>query len=219
MVKLVGPWGVFATHAKTGMVLALPNADAPSRTAPPFPGGAEAQNVAVKTYFLSAGLPADQVQGVRTMSLMTASGFGASEEPPTFQPVTSDSVISRQYAGIAIADSYAWARLNSNSDVVTESVYWPEIPSTILNEATAFAKNLSDAAWQKAFLAKLPPPANGQLVIHHTPGTWNGAFSAAVSYDVPAGGGRLLHFSQVGVAFSLPEEQPGAWGSAPSMSK
>lgn len=220
MQKVVGPWGVFATHSSTGMVLALPNADAPSRAAPPFPGGSEAQNAAVKAYFLSAGLPADQIQGVRTMGLMTASGYGASEEPPAFHPVTSDSFISRQYAGIQVIDSYVWARMNDSSEVVTESVYWPEIPATVLNEANAFAKSLSDEVWKKAFLAKLPPPRNGQLVIHHTPGTWNKAFSAAVSYDVPAGsGGRMLHFDQNGMAFGLPDELPGAWGEAPSMTK
>ena len=51
------PLGVFATIQKTGSVLALPNADAPSRAHPALPGGAEAHNAEVRSYFVRAACP------------------------------------------------------------------------------------------------------------------------------------------------------------------
>lgn len=214
--KVVGTWGVFATRSDTQMVLAEPNADAPSRSAPPFPGGDQANNAAVKAYFLAAGLPGDQVLDVHAMPSMGVGGFGPDVTTgPTLEGYYS--YISRQYLGIPIVDSYAWARLDEKGEVVTESVYWPEIPQGALEEAKAFAQFMGDPTWKSSFLAKLP--AVGQLVIHHTSGVWTGAFQAHVSYDVSWHDGKVLHFGVNGTAFDMPEEVPGAWGTGPSTSK
>ncbi|GMU39030.1 MAG: hypothetical protein AMXMBFR58_37900 [Phycisphaerae bacterium] len=217
--KVVGPWGVFATHVKTGMTLALPNADAPSRKAPPYPGGSPAHDAAVKAYFLGGGLPSEQIEGVQVMTSVTGVAPPTDAEalpPPKLEAYFSK--ITRQVQGIPVAESFAWARINDKGEVVMESVYWPEIPSTVVARATAFAKNIADSTWNSSFMAKLPNTP-GRLTIHHTPGTWEGAFEATVAFDVPRVGGRVLHFDENGVGFELPDEKPGSWGYTPSQTK
>ena len=74
--KVVGDYGVFGTNAKTGMVLALPNADAPSRGRPGPKYGADAHNAAVKDYFVGAGLPAEEIGPITVNTTMSAGGAG-----------------------------------------------------------------------------------------------------------------------------------------------
>lgn len=201
MDKVIGPWGVFATIQKTGSVLALPNADAPSRARPPLPGGAEAHNAEVRSYFVGAGLPAAEIDKVTVNT--TASAGGSGTETPEWTLVAYTSVLSRHYKAIPIVDSFAWAQVNDLRDVVTESVYWPEIPKSILTEASAFADQLEDPASSQAFFASVP--TGGRLVIHHTPGTWTGTFEASVAYDISTFG-KTTHYDADGKKFVLPEE-------------
>jgi hypothetical protein len=217
--KVVGPWGVFGTHANTGKVLASPNGDSPSLSGKRILD-AVVHNNAVKSYFVGAGLPADQILEVKAMPSMVSNGVEGDygDEAPPSVLESYFSRISRQWQGIRIWESEAWAQMNVSGEVVGESVYWPELPSATLTAAGAFAANLADAEWKAAFLAKLPKTEGGTLVIHHTPAVWNNSFSSTVSYDVPSGN-RYLHFNDQGKAFTLPDEEPGAWGDAPSMSK
>jgi hypothetical protein len=209
--KVVGPWGVFGTHANTGKVLASPNGDSPSLN------GARildevVHNNTVKSYFTGAGLPAEQILEVKAMPVIVSAGAAADyaeDESPTPQLDYYFSHISRQWQGIPIRESEAWARMNETGEVVSESVYWPEIPSGTLAAAAAFAKHLEDPAWKASFVAKLPQP-DGVLVIHHTPAVWPKSFASTVSYDVPMGN-RDMHFNEQGVAFNLPDEDAKAW--------
>lgn len=67
----------------------------------------------------------------------------------------------------------------------------------------ALRKKLADPAFREAFLAKAPE--GGTLVIHHTPGTWEGSFQAAVSYDVGSFG-QTSQFDAGGAKVVLPTE-------------
>ena len=201
--KVVGDYGVFGTNAKTGMVLALPNADAPSRARPGPKYGADAHNAAVKDYFVGAGLPAEEVGPITVNTTMSAGGAGV-DPPAQWQFESYTSRIARQYEGVPVADSYAWAQFNDLGEVVTESVYWPQISEGVVKEAASFQKKLADPASKSAFFSKVPE--GGTLVIRHTPGTWEESFHATVSYDVGSFG-KAAHYDSDGKEFSLPTEQ------------
>lgn len=201
--KVIGPWGVFGTIQKTRSVLASPNADAPSRARPPLPGGADAHNAEVRAYFVGAGLPAVEIDTVTVHTTSSAGGSGT--DPPEWSLVAYTSTLSRQYDAVPIEDSFAWAQVNDLGDVVTESVYWPEIPQGVLDSARSFAQQLADPATKAAYFAKVP--AGGRLVIHHTPRIWPGAFQASVAYDI-GDFGKSTHYDASGGTFALPEEGP-----------
>jgi hypothetical protein len=222
MLKLVGDQGVFATNP-TGMVLAISNAAAAVRKrGGPLPGGAAAHDQAVRDYFVSAGLPQDQIDAVEAYPVLGAEIPPASlpvARSPAGTPLFNYSMIRRQIAGIPVPDSYAWARINQDAAVVCESVYWPQIPQSEIAKAQSLAQSMSNADSAAIYLAKLPSKRQGKVVIRHTPGEWNQGFVALAAYDVEDGSSnsrRIIHFDSDGVRRDLPHELPGAWGPAPS---
>lgn len=216
MHKWVGDNGVFATRLASGMTLGSPNADSPSRYFGALAGGPDAHDKAVKDYFIAAGLPKGQISSVRVM----VSGLLATkiDNPGDVQSDFSAlySYIERAVDGVPVVDSFAWASINEEEQVVTESVYWPSIPQAVIDSAKAFASSLADSTWAADFHKKAPP--NGKLVIRHTPGVWDGTFKAAVAYDV-RWANETLHFDATGTKFKMPNEKDGAWGETPSHSK
>ncbi|HEY8042056.1 MAG TPA: hypothetical protein VIF15_19770 [Polyangiaceae bacterium] len=209
--KIVGDEGVFATRP-TGLVLAISNADAPTRARPPLPGGAEAHDALVRSYFLGAGLPADQMRDVSPYAVVSKVGRSG----PDFATLAGSkleyyfSTVSRQIDGIPVSDSFAWARLDADGNAVLESVYWPEIPAQVVRDALAFEARLEDAPTRAALLARVP--REGKLVIHHTPGEWDGAFEATATYDVGEERGKVSHFDVEGRRIELSHERENAWG-------
>lgn len=204
IAKVVGEWGVFGTNQQTGMVLASPNADAPPVGREPLGGGPAAHNAAVKDYFVKAGLPEAEVSGVAIHTKASAGGTGL-DPASSWKLDAYSSVLSREYDGVPVVDSYAWAQMNDLGEVVTESVYWPAIPQSVLVAASAFKKQLADPPASAAYFAKVP--SNGRLVIHHTPGVWEGTFEATVSYDVSSFG-KTTHYTAEGSVIALPQELP-----------
>ena len=219
MHKFVGDQGVFATFP-SGMILATSNASAQVRQhGGPLPGGSAAHNQAVRDYFVGAGLPANQIQSVDIFpvvgSLASTNSSGPTPDPTLLY---YNSFIRRQIAGISVADSYAWARINQDGVVINESVYWPNISDSAIAQAKSFAALLADDASAAAYSAKLPSKKRGKLVIHHTPGEWPGIFAAAAVYDVPDDNidfVGIIHFDANGVQAVLPHEAKGAWGPTP----
>jgi hypothetical protein len=198
------------------MTLAVPNANASSLAVPRYPGTADDHNAAVKAYFVGAGLPEAQILAVTPQAGMVAAG---SMTTRTGTPTLAYyfSTVHRQAAGVEVVDSFAWARLNANGDVVHESVYWPELPASVLSDATVLANMIGDSTSRAAFTASLPKDlltTNGSVVVRHTSGEWAGSFAAAACYDVVDDGGRIRHFDRNAVEFQLPHELPGAWGPA-----
>jgi hypothetical protein len=207
MREIVGSQGVFATEDRSQMVLALPNEGAPSLGDGNFPGGGDAQNAAVLDYFVNAGLPRDQVLGVA--ALEGGRSFISANSPGLTQDILStnfDSYISRGYRGVEVVESFAWSQLGSHGESISESVYWPEIPASIMSGIAPFQSMLADAATRDAYLGRLPDGTQGGvLAIHHTSGTWQGAFAAALSFDVSLNG-VTVHFDANGSGFTLPGE-------------
>jgi len=196
--KIVGDWGVFATNQKTGMVLALPNADAPSQARSALAGGPDVHNTAVKSYFVGAGLPATEIDKVSVFGKMSAGGSGT-DDPVDWQFASYTSRIDRRHAGLPVVDSFAWAQINDLGEVVTESVYWPQIPDKVAADALSFKAKLADPAFSSKFFD------GGRLVIRHTSGAWAGPFEAVVSYDVE--GFKTFHYDANGNEFELAEEK------------
>lgn len=225
MRKVVGANGVFAVEARTKMVLAIPDATAPTRARPPMPDAA-AHAAAVRSYFVSAGLPEDQILEVRTQTTMQGGG------PETGEPM-NPSMAKLQYyygcvmrktpTGIPIPDSFAYARINVDGDVVEEGVYWPDIPANALSDADTVRSTAATPSSRAALSAKVAQladtePQNGRAVIRHTSGFWNGSFAALASFDVPRNN-RVVHFDSKGAVVDLPSERPGAFGPTPQYTK
>lgn len=211
LTRTVGRFGAFATHPATGMVTAMSNADSPARGRPPLTGDVQAHNGAVRSYFVTAGLPIAQIESVREQVVMGGGGrdVGADPSPGSLGGARLEGIFStvfrRTPGGVPVVDSYAWARINVDGDVTMESVYWPELAESVVADADAFSAVLGDAGARAQFLARLAQHpreiredySRGQLKVHHSPGTWAGAFEARAVYDI-ADGDRIAHFDLSG---------------------
>jgi hypothetical protein len=99
-------------------------------------------------------------------------------------------------AGIHVEGSYAWAHFNIDDNVVSEGVFWPPIPQSVVDEAVAFAATLSDGASQAAYAAKLPPhlqQKKGRLIIRHSGGHWAGPLETQACYAIAVGRGEFFY--------------------------
>jgi hypothetical protein len=216
MAKIVGDQGAFATRP-TGMVIALSNADALVRSKPALPGGAAAHDQAVRAYFVAGGIPADQIGSVEPYAAMSNSGFGAASPDEVKEGRKLEyyfSVLQRAVDGIPVADSFAWARLDEDAEPVLESVYWPEIPNAVVEQAKALQARVADATASRSMFSKMPAGAAGAVTIHHAPGVWDGAFTATATYDVDVEGGKKVHFDGDGNEVVFEHEKEGAWGKS-----
>ncbi|MCC6903337.1 MAG: hypothetical protein IT377_30470 [Polyangiaceae bacterium] len=203
--KTVGAFGVFATR-KNGWALGLPNADAPATRRPPLVTNGEDHDKRVLSYFLGAGLPSEQVQRVNAHA--TVGRAGATEDLQGLQTASPtlewySSVVSRSIQGVPVAESFAVARFNADDEVVSESVFWPAIPASVVADAVALRAQLADSLTGAQFRAKLPPVLAGEqamVVIHHSPAPHDGVLLSRASYDVfsPGGMRRIRHFDSGG---------------------
>lgn len=192
-LKLIGDNGVFAIDQTNGSAMASPDANAPVLQQPPL-GPAEVHGARARSYFEAAGIVASQIGGVQTNA-----GSGAYY-----------SLLERAVDGIAIADSVAWVRFNAADEVVSEAVYWPAIPSNVVEDARALTKTLASPASAAAYKAKLPAglgDAEGAVAVRHTDFTWRKAFSAVAVYDV-VDGSTVRHFGPSGEEVKLANETP-----------
>jgi hypothetical protein len=165
----------------------------------------------VLSYFTGIGLPSEQFQPIEDRETV-ADSVGA-DNHALGTVVERASLIFRRVSGIRVADSYAWARLNSDGSVREEKLFWPELPASVLADALA----LQAAASNPNFEASLPPhcPVSPGVVIHHSPGEWDGQFSAVATFDtVDLGSFPAVHHWDInGNAVTLSTEVPNAWGT------
>jgi len=209
--KSIGETGVFGTVEQTGWVLATPNADSPSRSVAALSTSPDVHNTAVKNYFTAAGLPADQIGSVNAHA--TVHSTTGPDDPPGPTPMVFDwysSVISRAINGVPIADSFAWAIINKNNDVVEEQVYWPAVAASVVAEAQLLKAKLADPMSGPTYLRALPKSFSpGQVVVHHTPCV-GGTAEAKATYDVydkgDVGMARPRHFGISGAEIVLAAE-------------
>jgi len=199
--KLIGKQGVFATNPRTGFVAAIPNATS-SLAAKPALMDADAHNAAVKSYFVSCGLPERQIGWVNVHGTVHTDVDDRSK----YVGDGYSTVLSRSIDGIFVPESFAWARLSTDQQVIAESVYWPDVPVRVLNEA----KELATVAGTPDYLTKLgadlaSPP--GSVAIHHSVGFAN-SITFTVTYDVAIRGssGASRHFDGNGLAVTVPSD-------------
>jgi hypothetical protein len=172
MHKLVGSDGTFATQLISGAVVGTHNdVPFPDPTTGVYPGDADTQNAAVKSYFLAAGLPESQIALISSDEAVYMHGQDVL--------VGSYSMLHRGWDGVLIDDSIAFAAFDAQGRSADEQVYWPEISSEVLAQAREFQKMLADPTQKAAYLQRLPASSRvANLVIRHTSWFWQGAFQA-----------------------------------------
>lgn len=172
MHKVIGTDGTFATELASGAVVAThDDVPFPDPRTGVYPGDADAQNAAVRSYFVTAGLPEDQIASI------SADGTGLVQG----ENVLSGwySLLHRGWQGVPIVDSMADAAFDAEGRSAFEQVYWPPIPGAVLAQASALQKMLADPVQSAAYLMKLPASSrDGIAVIRHTSWYWQGPFQA-----------------------------------------
>jgi len=211
MAKVVGAYGVFATVEGTGWSMGIPNADAPNLTTGRSSWSGTTHNKAVLGYFQDSGLPSAQVLGVDAHANIHAGGFvGTPEADLAAKPLSGGytSCLRRGIGGIPVPDSFAWAGIDDNGDVIEEAIYWPEIPASVIADAKALAAKLADPAAAQAFRnAVSDTSGEGEVVIRHASGVAGTPFTAVASYD-RIDGNVVRHFDAAAREVKLPDEQP-----------
>lgn len=170
-----GSFGTFSVYRNTGFALAIPNADAPSRLRPPFSNSGEEHNRHAVAYFTAAGIPADQI--------LVATAQATMEGDHRDQKLASyATVLSRVVDGIPIRESFASVTFNDIGEVVNEAVYWPELETSVVEQAKAL--RLAVSSRPAFFESRLPPMwrGSGAVIVHHSVSLSDGPFIAFALY-------------------------------------
>lgn len=228
-IKVVGRAGSFAVDAANGAVIAIPNARSTEQQKDVwYTLGFDKHNEQVLAYFVAAGIPRDQIGKVHAIMSMYASGGERDSSPAQPRIAGWQSVLQRVVTGVPVIDSVGWARMNDQAKVITEWVYWPPIPSKVLDDARRLHAELLQESDKAAFLSRLPPDLPpGNVVIRHSSATANGPFEAFASYDVIehrtlgestslSGAGIVRHFDIDGNERKLPQERRDPGGDFPT---
>jgi hypothetical protein len=141
----------------------------------------------VKKYFIEAGIPAEQIRDVS--ATYEVIGGGPMGTKPITTPVklhSINSILTRILNGIPVVESLAWAKMTTSGQVDSECVFWPDIDTSVVEHAVAFAKQIADPDAHAAYLAKLPGRVVQDIgvVIHHSDPSVHASPIAQVSYDV-----------------------------------
>jgi hypothetical protein len=223
--RQVGTYGVYGTYVPTDGVLAISNADSPIWDFAPLTSTMSDHNTAGQAYFVAAGLPIDQVRYTAGLTQVQATEeIGRTSTGGVTRYV---AVVQRAVSSIPVVDSSAAVSLviaiNPRSDAgvpitgaaapppstatvaAYEKVYWPAFPRSLLNQAVAFERRLSNPQARAAYIARLPTRNKmGNVVIRHS--NWRQTpFVSFVSYDV-MDGQTMRHFDQSGQEEFLPSE-------------
>ena len=196
---MAGDQGTMSTNIADGSTFAAAAPSSAGMLLPRFAGSYEDHDRFVKDYFVTLGLPSEQVGSVRTMTMLEAHGRSEDVGRTIPQVTAYYSALQRTVEGIPVIDSFAWARVNSRGEVVQEGVYWPAIPSDVLQQVHQFREMLADPKRLEAFKSRLTVPAGeGVIVIRHSSATGNHAFESFASYDVS------LHLSPIPSTQKMP---------------
>ena len=203
-----GSLGAFAVDQSNGLAMGV--LDATSSTGP-YVLDTPTHEQMVQSYFISAGLPANQVGPVLTTYMVGGGGAMAATSSTGSQLTGLTSTVSRVVNGIRIMDSWAAARIKTTGDVDWESVFWPPIDGDLVAGALAFATSMADPVAHSAFMSALPGSVRSErgVVIDHTRPGQHYAPVCYVSFDVfigPDTSSGERHFDASGTEFKLPQE-------------
>lgn len=215
IVRWRGSLGAFALDPTNGWTMALLDSTSPVG---PYILDAGTHEAAVRAYFVSAGIPEDEISAVK--SNFELGGGGSTSDPaaaPEFRSISS--VLHRAVGGIPVPESYAWAKMTTGGDVDAESVYWPAIAAVDVSTAVAFADKLADANARADFVSKLPGPIyrDGGVALHVTHWGLHTPALAIVTYDAtidPWPQAAMRHFKESGEEIRLPHESVKPSGSS-----
>lgn len=101
------------------------------------------------------------------------------------------------------------ARFNGKGQVVYESVYWPEIPVVVVEEAKGLQQLHQDPSRVAAWKGNLPTALRslpGTVVVRHTHSASDAPFAAVAAYQV-VDGNVTHHFGAQGNKLVLPWEE------------
>jgi hypothetical protein len=233
-----GSSGTFAVSLHNGLAMAVPNAQPIADQKPLYTKDPADHDKQVLEYFVSAGIPRDQIGGVHTMTRLSSSGrYGdAHPTPPRIDGYIS--VLERKVGGFPVSDSVAWAQLDNDGHVISEGVYWPPIPASTIRDAGRIQQQLASTSDRTKFLAQVPGGLpSGQVAIRHTSASdQQEPFEVMASYDVlerrvssqptgtqTAGAGEasavMRHFDVNGAEQRLPQERRNAEKLYPATAK
>lgn len=151
--KTIGSDGVLAVDVVNGMLMGVLNA---KTSYPKFQGSKEEHEAGAKQYFLSRGLPSDQLG--RVSSTVSMSGGGSVREPMNAQPDTVEytSIASRVVVGVPVVESQAVVRFEQNGKTTLEMVYWPALPPQAVSDAQTLKAVLSSPALAASYVGRTP---------------------------------------------------------------
>lgn len=193
--------GVFVIRPNGHQMLIL-NADAPNRLTDPV-NDPNVANEMIRSYLENRGAPKEQLGGAHVTTLKSGLSKNEGESSEEFAGYISN--IERKIDNVPVADSIAWAKFRQDGTTVAESIYWPNIPTSILVDVAEFKKNLSESTYLKDAIASYPK-ASG-LVIHHTPLSQMGELRTIVTYDVlskETTRPRIINLNKNGEEIKLP---------------
>jgi hypothetical protein len=209
MHKVIGTVGTFNTFLVSQAVMAVPNETLPDLYTQYFPDYAGAQDAEVRSYFVSVGMPSDQVVQAGPYPAVQERIPYLADGGLDFADAVSNTCwttnLHRAYQGIPIVDSIAWAILQADGASAEEYVYWPEIGADVVSRLDAFQQMLDNTQQRAAFVANLPTAIEGgQLIIRHTANYWQGQFVAEPCYRATFAGVALC-FDISGNVVQLPD--------------
>lgn len=173
--RVIGTLGVFSVHRTSGLALGIPNYDSPALLRPAIQSGDLHNAMAVK-YFIDMGIPADQMSEPSAQATMVVKLEPGQNKEITV-PVLAyyNTVVRRKIDGITVFESLASVRFNVDGDVVEESIFWPEIDASVVNQAKAMAgKHIAGQ-----FGSPVEGYDSGEVMIHHSSQLHKDSFHAA----------------------------------------
>jgi hypothetical protein len=207
--KVEGADGIFATNPLNGAAFGMSHPAAPSLQVAQV-GTDTDHNQQVRDYFTNAGIPTSQIAGVHATYAGSASGTGTGA-PKVSSLVIFSSHLTRVVDGIDVVDSLAWARMNQQGTVTRETVFWPPVPTSVVDQARAMkAVLVANGPEMDKIRAAMPQKLQApiRLVIRHSSAFIDDSprFFAVYEALEDAPGATWQHYDQNGKEMHLPQE-------------
>jgi hypothetical protein len=218
--RIVGDKGAFLVDQRTGASLAVRNAPRAGGFPQPLTQDAAEHSARVREYLLAAGIPADEVSGTHVTTTMAGGGpTSGGVQPSRSKLLWYTTHLERSLGGIPVETSFAYAALDSAGESISEGVYWPAIPTAVVEGARALNAKLASADERSAFLASVRAvrsdvaDGSGEVKIVHSSAGHDGPFEAKAVYEVvvrsPNGGkAQLMWFDDAGAQVVLADQRP-----------
>ncbi|HVW29479.1 MAG TPA: hypothetical protein VHC69_29135 [Polyangiaceae bacterium] len=202
-----GPRGIWAFDQVSGWSGASPS-PAVMNEVRPYGATLEEHNAKVKTYFVAAGLPADQIGQVAGTAQVIESGPTDHWDKHTTRLRAYTTILRRAINGVVIGDSMASASLADSGRAIRESVFWPSVPQSVVTDAKTMMATLA-ADGMASFRAKLPSDvevSDGgiQVVVRHQSESYAGTPYSRAVVEVMTKDGAVRVFDSAASEIHLP---------------